>query len=49
LVRNVDGFDAYLSTISVSSPQGNYTQQRLVFPALKFFVAATYPMRRMIG
>ena len=39
LVRQIEGFDAYLSTIPVTSPRGNYTAQRLVIPALNFFVA----------
>jgi hypothetical protein len=39
LVKQVEGFDVYLSTIPVTSPRGNYTQERFVIPALNFFVA----------
>jgi len=39
LVKQIEGFEAYLSTIPVKSPRGDYTQQRLVIPALNFFVA----------
>ena len=38
LAKKVEGFDAYLSTIRVTSPRGNYTEDRLVIPALNFFV-----------
>ncbi len=39
LVKQIEGFDAYLSTMPVTSPRGNYTQERHVVPALNFFVA----------
>ena len=39
LVKQVEGLDAYLSTITVRSPRGNYTEERLLIPALNFFVA----------
>lgn len=43
-VRKIEGFDAYLSVVNVTSPRGNYTQERLVIPALNFFVAEqTHP------
>jgi hypothetical protein len=38
LVKQVEGFDAYLSTATVTSSRGNYTEERLVLPALNFLV-----------
>ena len=43
-VRQIEGFDAYLSVVNVTSPRGNHTQERLVIPALNYLVAdRTHP------
>ena len=38
LVKKIDGFDTYLSSIRITSPKGDSIGQRLVIPALNFFV-----------